>query len=308
MDLRGGEILSGSVRDRHAWAQRLAAVAMGALLAACGEVESGERKATPPPGVVASVNGHAIRRDAFEHYVESAAAGGEAAAFDAEARRGLLLRMVDEELLFQRGIALGLHRRDPAAHRAILSAVIALGTSEGESDEPEEATLRSHYQANASRFSGPERFAVEVVHVSDRGRADAEARSEAEEVANGLREGVDVEAVLASHPYSSAVATPAQPLPLVSVAQRAGPAAASAVLQLSPGDVSDPVRDEAGYTVVALRERHPPEAAPFDDVRDDVRSAYLRQRRVQELRDTLDALHREADIRILDQEFVAPEH
>ena len=142
--------------------------------------------------------------------------------------------------------------------------------------------------------------------MSDRGRADAEARSEAEEVANRLREGVDVEAVLASHPDSSALATPAPPLPLVSVAQRAGPAAASAVSQLSPGEVSDPLRDEAGYTVVALRGRHPPEAAPFDDVRGEVRSAYLRQRRERALRDTLDALHREADIRILDRELVAP--
>jgi hypothetical protein len=284
----------------------LAAVAIGALLAACGEVDSGERKITPPPDVVAVVNGHAIPRDAFEHYVESAAGGGETASLDAEAQRRLLLRMVDEELLFQRGVAFGLHRRDSAAHRAILSAVIASVTSDGEADEPDEATLRSHYEENAPRFTGPERFAVEVVHVSDRGRADAEARSEAEEVANRLREGADVEVVLASHPDSSALATPAPPLPLVSVAQRAGLAAASAVSQLSPGEVSDPLRDEAGYTVVALRERHPPEVAPFTDVRGEVRSAYLRQRRVRALRDTLDALHREADIRILDREFVAP--
>jgi hypothetical protein len=284
----------------------LAAVTTGALFAACGELDSGEPEVTPSPDAVAVVNGRAITRDAFEHYVEFAVGGGETASLDAEARRRLLLRMVDEELLFQRGVALGLHRRDSAAHRAILAAVITSVTSEGEADEPDDATLRSHYEENARRFTGPERFAIEVVHVSDGGRADAEARSEAEEVANRLREGVDVEVVLASHPDSSALATPAPPLPLASVAQRAGLAAASAVSQLSPGEVSDPLRDEAGYTVVALRERHPPEAPPFDVVRAEVRGAYLRQRRVGALRDTLDALHREADIRILDPEFVAP--
>jgi hypothetical protein len=284
----------------------LAAAAIGALLAACGEVDSGARRAIPPRGVVAVVNGQAITRGAFEHYVESAAGGGETASVDDEARRRLLLRMVDEELLFQRGIDLGLHRRDPAAHRAILSAVIASVTPEGEAGEPDEATLRSHYEENAPRFIGPERFAVEVVLVSDRGRTDAEARGEAEEVANRLREGEDVKAVLASYPDSSVLATPVPPLPLESVARRAGPSAANAVSQLSPGEVSDPLRDEAGYTVVALRERHPREAAPFDEVRGDVRRAYLRQRREQALRDTLDALHREADIRVLDREFVAP--
>jgi parvulin-like peptidyl-prolyl isomerase len=142
--------------------------------------------------------------------------------------------------------------------------------------------------------------------VSDRGRTDAEVRGEAEAVANRLREGEDVEAVLASYPYSSALAAPVPPLLLESVARRAGPSAANAVSQLSPGEVSEPLRDDAGYTVVALREHHPPQAAPFDEVRGDVRSAFLHQRREQALRDTLDALHREADIRVLDREFVVP--
>jgi parvulin-like peptidyl-prolyl isomerase len=298
--------LSGSVRDRRAWAQKLAAVAIGALLAACGDVSPGERKATPPPDAVAVVNGHLITRAAFEQYLESAAGGDDTASLDPEVRRRLLLQMMDEELLLQRGIALGLQRSDPAARRAILSAVIASVTSEGGADEPDEATLRSFYEENPARFAGPERFAVEVIRVSDHGRADAEVQSEAEEVANHLREGGDVAAVLASHPYSSALATSTPPLPLGAVEQRAGPAAANALSQLSPGEVSDPVRDKAGYTVVALREHRPPEVVPFDDVRGEVRIAYLRQRRVRALRDLLEALHREADIRILDPEFVAP--
>lgn len=279
---------------------------MGALLGACGEVDSGGRKTIPPRDVVAVVNGQAITRDAFEHYVESAPEGGETASVDAEIRRRLLLRMVDEELLFQRAIALGLHRRDPAAHRAILSAVIASVTSGGEVAEPDEATLRSHYEEHPPRIDGPERFAVEVVHVGDGGREEEEVRREAEEVASRLREGVDVEAVLASTPDSSVLAAAASPLPLESLAQRAGPAVTDAVSQLSPGEVSDPLRDEVGYTVVALRERHPPQAVPFEEVRGEVRSAYLRQRREQALRETLEKLRGGAKIRVLDGELVAP--
>jgi hypothetical protein len=119
----------------------VAGVAVGALLAACGEVDSEARRAIPPRDVVAVVNGQPITRGAFERFIESAA-GGEIASADGEARRRLLLRMVDEELLLQRAIELGLHRRDPAARRAILSAVIASVTSEGEVGEPDEANLR----------------------------------------------------------------------------------------------------------------------------------------------------------------------
>jgi hypothetical protein len=93
------------------------------------------------------VNGQAITRGAFEHYVESAADGGEIASVDGEARRRLLLRLVDEELLLQRAVELGVHRKDPAARRAILSAVIASVTSEGEAGQPDEAVLRETLDA-----------------------------------------------------------------------------------------------------------------------------------------------------------------
>jgi len=298
--------LSGSLRDRRARVRLLAATAVGALLAACGEGDPGAHSATAPPDVVAVVNGEAITRDAFEHYAESAAGESGSAAGDREARRRWLLRMIDEELLIQRGIALGVHRSDPAARRAVLSAVIAAVTSPPEGAEPDEAVLRSYYEQNAERFAGSEQFAVDVVLVSDRGRSDAEARGEAEKSASQLREGEDVNALLASYPYASALATAAPPLPLESLAQRAGSAAAAALAQLQPGEVSDPVRDEAGYAVVALRERQAARSSPFDEVRGEVRSAYLRQRREQALREALEALRRDAEIRVLDRELVTP--
>lgn len=298
--------MSGSPRGRRALARLLAAGAVCALLAACGDGDSGADSATPHLDVVAVVNGQAITRGAFERYVESAAGGSEEVSGDREARRRWLLRMIDEELLIQRGIELGLYRSDPAARRAILSAVIASVTSAGEAGEPDEAALRSHFEQNAGSFAPSERFAVDVVLVSDRGRSDAEAHGEAEAIASRLRGGEDANALLASYPYASALATAAPPLPLESLARRAGPAAADAVAQLQPGEVSDPVRDQAGYIVVALRERWSAQATPFDEVRSEVRGAYQRQRREQALSDTLEALHRDADIRILDRDLVAP--
>jgi peptidyl-prolyl cis-trans isomerase C len=298
--------LSGSLPGRRARVRLLAAAAVVALLAACGEGHSGDRSATPPRDAVAVVNGQAITRSDFERFVESAAGADETASGDRDARRRLFVRMIDEELLIQRAIALGLHRRDPAARRAILSAIIALVASAADAGEPDEAALRRYYEQDAERFSGPEQFAVDVVRVSDRGRTDAEARGEAEKIAEHLRAGEGVKAVLASYPNASALATAAPPLPLESLARRAGPSVARAVSQLQPGEVSGPVRDEAGYTVVALRERHPAGAASFDELRGEVRSAYLRQRREQALRDTLHALRRDADVRVLDPELVAP--
>ena len=40
--------------------------------------------------------------------------------------------MVDEELLLQRGISLGLHRHEPTARRSIVSSLIASVTADAE--------------------------------------------------------------------------------------------------------------------------------------------------------------------------------
>jgi hypothetical protein len=134
--------LSGSLPGRRARVRLLAAAAVVALLAACGEGHSGDRSATPPRDAVAVVNGQAITRSDFERFVESAAGTDETASGGGEARRRLFVRMVDEELLIQRAVALGLHRRDPAARHAILSAMVASVTSAADAGEPDEAALR----------------------------------------------------------------------------------------------------------------------------------------------------------------------
>ena len=71
------------------------------------------------------MNGEPISREAFARFAAAVAAERRSATLDAEERRRLLERMIDEELLLQRGIALGLARYEPTARRSIVSALIA---------------------------------------------------------------------------------------------------------------------------------------------------------------------------------------
>lgn len=175
------------------------------LLAAC----PADRPAPPEEAgadVVATVNGHAITRDALAAFAAVAEPGIGPRPLGDAVERQLLLRMVDEELLLQRAVETGLYRSDLRSREALLSAVIA-GLGSGQA-EPDEAELTRYYEQNAAAFS-------------------------------------------------------------------------------PPGD---------------------PSAAPlpYEAVRDAVRRSYLRQRLEGDLRRLLEALRREADVRVYDRDLVGP--
>jgi hypothetical protein len=94
---------------------------------------------------VAWVNGQPVARESFARFVAGMARERGGLELDPAARRELLERMIDEELLLQQGIALGLERREPAARRAIVSAVVDLVTSEDGPAEPTQAELEALY-------------------------------------------------------------------------------------------------------------------------------------------------------------------
>src|ERR1044071_7198253 len=77
----------------------------GAAMAAAGLI-GGDRKALPPQ-VVATVNQHPILRDAWLRAV-AAVASEQNRELTADDRRHILDRLIDEELLVQQGLALGL--------------------------------------------------------------------------------------------------------------------------------------------------------------------------------------------------------
>jgi hypothetical protein len=281
----------------------LASVTFGGLVACEGE-RAAPQPASPSPDVVAVVNGHAITREALEEFSASVASGSRGAPPKNVDARQMLLRLVDEELLLERAVEGGLHRDDRAIRDALLASVIAHATAGR--GEPDEATLRGHYERNAAMFTRPERFSVDVVRVRAAGRPAAAVGEAAAAVARQLRDGSDPGAVTAAFADSSVVRLPDEPLTAAALAKLLGPGPARTVAELSPGGVSGPLGAGPDYWVVALRDHQPEQVAPFETVQEEVRRAVLRQQREEDLRNLLNTLRRQADVRILDRELVAP--
>lgn len=274
-----------------------AGIVAGVVAAAAGLVSEGRSAAPLPADAVASVNGHVVSEEAFAALASALARERRQETLPPELERRVLERLVDEELLLQRGLELGLARHEPTARRAIVSALVATVTADAETGEPDEAELRAFLAAEADRFRRPDRLLLDAVFVSAGAGGDAAARERAEAAARALRAGVPVPEVDRRHGDTPRAPLPGGPLPPEVIRRYLGPTPAAEALRLEPGAVSAPVRGGAGYYVLRLRARQPGVMPRFEEVRDEVRAELLRQRGEQALSEYLDALRESSDVR-----------
>lgn len=106
---------------------------------------------TVPDGVIALVNGKALREEDYLNAVASLAGDKRAAVTD-EDRAHVLNRMIEEELLIQQGIAAGLVDSDRTVRKAVTQAMLAVVVAESASEQPSEEVLRAFYEENPSLF------------------------------------------------------------------------------------------------------------------------------------------------------------
>lgn len=217
----------------------LAGLAVGAGLGAVG------LRAAPAPGLppqaVASVDGRLILRDAWQRAV-AAVSSDRRTPLSAEDRRHILERLIDEELLVQHGVALGLVERDARLRGTLVSEVMQAATQAARA-EPDDAAVRAFYDANRGHFTPATRLRVRAWRVD--------------------RDG-------AAAPFEPAV--PDVLLPPAKLQAYLGPALTQRALALAPG--ARTVEDGVGLELV---EALPAAVPPFEQVREEARRELLRR-------------------------------
>lgn len=243
----------------------LVAGAIGLTAALFGAI--GAPRAERVGDAAAIVNGAPIPREALTRAV-LALANDSRNPVTPEREAQVLERLIEEELLVQRGIELGLAETDFAARRALVQSVLQLALAERSGAEPSEAQLRSFYRDNAGFFAPASRFAASVVFL----RAGAsQARIEA------------ARAALSRGAAAPTLGDPiALPLPRGALAQAEwtrfiGAEAASAAARLSPGEVSAPIPASGGVFLVRVESFAAAPAPPYERVAQQVRYEYDRR-------------------------------
>jgi parvulin-like peptidyl-prolyl isomerase len=276
----------------------LAGAVAGVALAAQGLLSSAGPGGELPEHGVARVNGTLIFSDEFERLVAGLESDTREVA-PPETRRRVLDRMIDEELLVQRGLELGLAESDRRVRADITAAMIRSVVVEAEDDPPQEDELRDFYREESSFFTQPGRLRVRQIffRVPTREAQEA-AAARASEARRRLDAGETFEAVAAELGEEPISKVPDALLPPAKVREYLGPTALRATMELEPGQVSAPVRSGTGFHLIQLVQSEPPRVPDFEDVAQQVRAEYLRRRGDRALRDYLDELRKRAEVSV----------
>ncbi len=215
--------------------------------------------AEPTEDAVAWVNGRPIARDSYESALRAVANDRKTGTLREGDRARVLERLIDQELLIDRAIELGLHERDPQIRNQLATAMIdfLVRRAEDEARAADEAELRAFYEAEQFRFERPARYRV---------RIDGPAVP--------LPEGFVLQK---------------------EIEQSLGPTITSSVVALVPGESITVREGSKGYTVHLL-ERKDRELAPFEQAREAVEAAFLRSRSEAAVREFLELARQRSDI------------
>jgi len=243
----------------------------------------------PGRDAIATVEGVEISRADYERALGALAADKRTPLTAADARRALD-RLIDEELLVQRGLDLGLGTSDLAVRKAVVDAMVQFAAAETAGRRPDDDELRAFYAARPELVRSAPQVRVRVVSFPSRDQASVEAMRAA------LRAGKDFDAAARSA-GGEAVIVPDMLLPAQKLGDYAGPAVRDAAVALRPGEAAGPIDAGGVPTFVLSLERREGSAPPFETVRDAVAEEWRRRQAEMALDEYLAGLRRTAKIR-----------
>ena len=281
---------------RSEWLLAAGAVA-GLATAAASLLSAPGGGAALPPGTAARVNGTAIQEADLERLL-AGLASERRTAVGPEERARVLDRLIEEELLVQHALSLGLARSDRRVRADLVSSLLGALAAANDGWEPDSEAVARFYAENRDYFAGPGRLRVRQVFVAVDGAGEEAARQRAERASGRLRAGEALEVVRAELGSAEIAPLPDALLPPAKLREYLGPSALLAALDLAPGQASAPVRSAQGWHVLALVEREPGGAPPLAEIEAQVRAELRRREDDRALREQIDQLRAEADVEV----------
>lgn len=290
-------------RDDHEATENRARrrLAIGAALGfalAVGSLLSSPDAERLPGDAVARVNATLIRAESFEQALAAVESDRRSPLSEAD-RRAVLDRMIEEELLVQYGLALGLARSDGRVRGDLVSAVIAAQVANADGHDPTPGELIAFYRENQDFFAQPGRLHVRTLRVAGPPVRDEQAaRERAERASQRLRAGEDFDVVRRELGDPEVAGVPDTPLPPAKLREYVGPSITELASQLDVGAVSSPIAFAGGFTLIRLEDRTPATTPPAQAIAEELRREYQRRAGERALRATLDGLREDADVTV----------
>jgi peptidyl-prolyl cis-trans isomerase C len=185
---------------------------------------------------------------------------------------GLIRERIDEEILAQEARRLGLDQGDMIIRRRLAQKMAFASEDTAVGPEPTEAQLQGFYAAHQADYRSPAHVALRHVFFSE-DRTTGDPQQAAAAALATLKQGHSAPGDPSVLPLSYADVS------LDDLSRDYGQGFAGAVATAAPGTWQGPVKSAYGWHLVRVEARHPAAVAPFDQVRTEVRDAYLADRR-----------------------------
>jgi hypothetical protein len=281
--------MSADVRRARLWLSLGAAA--GLALAVRGVVRPARAEGAIPDDAVATVGTATISRTEHSRAVAAVQTDRRDHVADADLRRHVLDRLIEEELLVQAALERGLPSRDRRLRGQVATAM--LDGVVGEAGEaPGEANLRAFHASRAASFTRRGRVRVETLFFRGDG---AVPRAE---VARARLLAGEPLAIVKLDADEAAIPLPVTALSIGKLGDYMGAAASTAVDGLSPGAITLPIAVDRGAWLARLVDRQDGELAPFEAVRPEVLAEWRREDDDRRLRAWLDRRRAATPVRV----------
>jgi hypothetical protein len=241
-----------------------------------------DQPALAAQGAAARVNGVPIGLDVYQT-VLGGLASDKRNDLSADDRAHALSVLIDEELLFQAGLADGLVRADPDLRKRVVNAVLRRINAQADGETISEETLVTYFNDNRDYFAPAAQVQVALFFLSE------QLKSEADRLIQRLKAGESLD----DQPGLQR-ALPEAMVPVDRLAAQIGHSAARLIATSPTGTVIGPIPAPGGLYLGQIKARVPGTVPEFQAVRSSVEAEFRRRRADTLLADYLSTLRRRA--------------
>lgn len=243
-----------------------------------------------PNGIVAQVGERHILAEELQRAVNGANTTRRELLSN-EQERQVLARLVDEQLLLQYGVDLGLAFDNPAVSKPLVQAVLGLVRANASNADVSDGELKAWYADNAERFAHGGKRQLNYYRVQQNQRSSQALAENANAVVAALRQqGGLTAAQLERWQVAKVDYLPSSLMPANKLRDYLGPSLVSAALALTEPGVAEPLPINNGVAVLQVLAVELAGQPQYEAVKSEVQQAYLRDQGERALRDLLDQL------------------
>lgn len=235
-------------------------------------------------GVAARVNNTFIPEEEYARIL-LATQQGLKRKLTAEDRKQALQTLIDEELIFQEALVLGLARKDPAVRKNLIQTLIQGATFLAVEKTPDEETLRAFYDKQKNFFQASTMVTITAV--------ETDAENISDNFSNALRQGKLFNQSVKEYGLKP-LAIPDN-IPLAKVSDYLGGQVSDAVNRMQKDDIAGPFIVEKKQVFLWLKNKSS-DVSSYEEREDQVRKEWIRREEEKALSDYLERLRRSAKI------------